>query len=295
MLKSMTACGRASKKSSLGIFCIEIHSVNRKHLEINVNTPAQFSRFEALIRKQVAAQVFRGAVTVKFTAVPADKLPIAIIPNLPLLKQYKAAWEILAKELSLPCDAQSFFSFMKLEQNLFYEEERTDCDNEYLQVIEEVLSQALQSFVQMKKDEGAVLVKDILERWNKLRTAVHMIAAKAPEAVQRFRHKLLEKIQDVVSGSVENDERVLKEIAIYAEKIDISEEITRFKSHLQQFYDYLHSPAEGLGKTLEFILQELHREINTIASKASDIDISRFSIECKSEIEKIREQIQNIE
>ncbi len=291
----MTAFGRASHKTRLGLFSVEIQSVNRKHLELNIVLPQPFTRFESEIRKEIASCVFRGAVTVKISVAPENESPVAIKPNLALLKQYKAAWDRISQELNIPCNTEAFFNVLQSEGNLFLIEESTEHEGEFLDIIIGVLKSALQNFLKMKKDEGNALQTDILLRWHKLKTAIGLIAAKAPEAVQRHRQKLGERLKEIVPENSELDERVLKEIAIYAEKVDVTEEITRFKSHLQQFLELLQSPAEGIGKTLDFIIQELNREINTIVSKSADIDISRLVIESKSEIEKIREQIQNIE
>lgn len=295
MLKSMTAFGRAAKRTRLGVFSVEIQSVNRKHLDLSVNLPVSFSRFETEIRKVVGNHVVRGNVSVKMGFVSDNELPVAIKPNLALWKQYKEAWELVSKELSIPFNPQAFFTSFANETALFFIEDTTEKIPDYSAAIHEVLEEALNNFIKMKLEEGKALQEDILSRWHKLRSLITEINKKSPDAVVRYRQKLSERLKELLSGGIEQDERLLKEIALYAERIDVSEEITRFDSHLNQFSDLIHSPSESVGKTLEFILQELNREINTIASKSADIEISRWVIEAKSELEKIREQIQNVE
>ena len=291
----MTAFGRALKKTPLGVFSVEIQSVNRKHLELNANLPTSFARFEPDVRRIIASCVFRGNVTVKMAVVFENELPVAVRPNIALLKQYKIAWDTLSQELAIPFHPEAFFNMLSSESGLFLVEDKTDRDSEFLDEIRQVLGEALQHFLKMKEEEGKVLEEDILSRWKKLKLLIAEIGKKTPDAVARYRQKLTERLKDLMTGDSGLDERVLKEIAIYAEKVDISEEITRFESHLKQFYDLVQTSSESVGKTLDFILQELNREINTIASKSSDIEISRWVIEAKSELEKIREQIQNIE
>lgn len=292
MLKSMTAYGRASLKNSLGLFTVEIQSVNRKFLEISSYLPSEFSRFDNEIKKVVGSLVARGFVNVKVTFLPESKTTVAIRPNIPLAKQLKQAWDQIAKELG----TEELFDlkFLQGEKNLMIYTEDLSDESLYLESILNALSGAMEHLVAMKDREGQILQQDISFRLSKLKSAIEGIEKFAPEAVSRYRKKLLERIQEVVPGAAD-EERLLREVAIYAERVDIVEEITRFKSHLNQFADLLISNQTSIGKTLEFLIQELNRETNTIGSKAADVEVTKHVVEIKSELERIREQIQNVE
>lgn len=292
MLKSMTAYGRASLKNSLGLFTIEIQSVNRKFLEVNSYLPSEFSRFDNEIKKNVSALVARGLVNVKLVFLPESKATVSVRPNLPLARQLKSAWDDIAKELKTE-DGFELELLQNEKHLMIYTEELAD-ESLYSQSILQVLNEALGKLIVMKDKEGRELQRDILVRLGKLRDAIEGIDRLAPDAVSRFRKKLVDRIQEVVPGAAD-EERLLREVAIYAERVDIVEEVTRFKSHLNQFSELLISSQTSIGKTLEFIIQELNRETNTIGSKASDVEVTKHVVEIKSELERIREQIQNVE
>lgn len=294
MLKSMTAFGRKSLVTELGRFIVEIQSVNRKHLEINVALPRDFTRFEVDLRNWIAKSVLRGQVNVKVTITTTKTSPVIISPNIPLIRQYKEAWDKIQEDLSLRFEESSFAALLSREVGIFINEENID-EEQYKEHIKSAVDKALDELIKMKLHEGMVLQKDISLRANNLRKWITTIAARSPGATQKYRQKLVERLKEVSENISEADERILKEIAIYSEKIDITEEIIRFQSHLDQFDKLIEVESESIGKTLDFLIQELHREINTIASKSSDIEVSRLVIESKSELERMREQIQNIE
>lgn len=293
MLKSMTAFGRASVTSEIGKCSVEIHSVNRKHLEINLFLPRELQRFEPEIRKILGTKINRGQVTVKLFAILEKSSPIVVKANLPLVRQMKCAFDSIAQEFQIP-EAIVFEMLARQEDLLSFSEEIVD-EQVYWSTISEVISQALESFMQMRLREGAALQSDIACRFDYLNEYIEKVAQHAPNATVRYRQKLIERINDLVPGTVEHDERILKEISLFAERIDITEEIIRFRSHLNQCHKLLGDSSGQVGKTFEFILQELVREVNTIGSKSSDIEVSRLVIQIKSELEKIREQIQNVE
>lgn len=291
----MTAFGRKSLTAELGRFVIEIQSVNRKHLEINVMLPKEFMRFDVDMRNWISARVTRGQINVKVSIATTKESPLTVSPNLPLIRQYKAAWDQIQDELSLQADDGAFITLLNRDTGIFLNEENLKDEAAYHTALKLAVDQALDELMGMKLKEGAVLQKDLSSRVDKLGKWIAEIAAKAPGATQRYRQKLLERMIEVLENLSEVDERILKEVAIYAEKIDIAEEIVRFNSHLDQFVNLIGSESESIGKTLEFLIQELHREINTIASKSSDLEVSRLVIDCKSELERVREQIQNVE
>ncbi len=294
MIKSMTAYGRGAFVSRIGHFVVEIQSLNRKFLDINAALPKELLRYEVEIKKWIAACVARGQVNVKLFVDYEDASPLIVKPNLPLARQLKGAWDKIADDLGYQKEDVLLSVFADVKELMVVEEEIKD-EQPYRDAIKEALDRALKPFVKMKCDEGQVLQKDILERMGRLQNWIKEIAQHAPGATVKYREKLKARLEEVLPGCVENEERLLREIAVFAEKVDIAEEITRFQCHLKHFDEVVHSDTEGVAKTLEFILQELGREVNTIGSKSSDIDIARRVVDIKSALEQIKEQIQNIE
>jgi uncharacterized protein (TIGR00255 family) len=294
MLKSMTAYGRAVVNTPQGHFVIEIHSVNRKFLDVNVSIPQELSQFEIELKKWVLPYLTRGQITIKVNAAFENTVPFVIQPNLPLARQLKEAWIKIGHELYLD-GSQFSLHLLKDQEGLIRFEENHAQEDAYRQILKETLEEALKGFIEMKNQEGLLLQADLTARLEKIRHSMQLVEHKAPYATQRYREKLLSRLEEVLPGHVENEERVLREIALFAEKIDIAEEITRFYCHLTHFEELMQSTAHGLGKTLEFVLHELGREINTVGNKSSDLEVARAVIDIKSELERIREQIQNIE
>lgn len=295
MLKSMTAYGRACSISPIGHFVVEIQSVNRKHLEINTFLPKELLRFDADVKKWIAAQVGRGQVNVKISVTFDRESPLVVTPNIALAKQIKSAWDAIALELQLPSEKGFTLSMLSETSGLLLYEEDVQDEEVYRNALHQAVLEALEKLMSMKLREGEILHKDIATRFDKMAPMIKEIAIKAPGATERFRQRLLERLEEVMSGNIEHEERLLREVCVYAEKVDIAEELTRFDSHLQQVSALLQSDGQAIGKTLEFLVQELNREINTISSKSADMDVARLVVDIKSELERIREQIQNIE
>ena len=293
MLKSMTAYARASLKTKLGTFVVEIQSVNRKFLEVNTILPKEFVRFDTEIKKWIGEVISRGQMNFKLFVSFDQLAPITIQPNLPLVRQMKQAFDLMAKDLGLHDEFK--LDLIKEQKDIFLYAEEFENEEEYRKAIKEAIHFALNDLLKMKSLEGKTLLVDIEARVYHLKKSIDQIELLAPDAVEKQREKLIRKLGEIQPGFLENEERLLTEICLFAQKIDVSEEITRFKSHVEQFLDLLNSNNDTIGKTLEFIIQEINREINTIGSKASDINISKLVIGIKSELEKIREQIQNVE
>lgn len=272
---------------------MEIQSVNRKHLEINSFLPKELVRFDAEIKQWVGSLIHRGQVTLKVTACFDVESPTVVAPNLPLARQLKKAWDQIATELGIE-KAFSLELLAKENDLLLYEEDLKD-EEGCRKTLHEATSHALSQMMEMKRKEGEALKNDISSRLEKLEDLIKKAEEKAPDAPKKFRQKLTERIEEVLQKGIENEERILREVCVYAEKVDIAEEITRFKSHLKQFETLLNKEALSIGKTMDFLVQELNREINTVGSKSSDIELSHLVVDIKGELERIREQIQNIE
>lgn len=292
MLKSMTAYARASLKKNAGQFVVEIQSLNRKFLEVNTNLPKELIRFDVEIKKWISELIFRGQINFKLFVSFDAITPITIKPNLNLVRQMKQAFDLIAKDLNIKEEFK--LDLIKGEKDIFLYAEEFENEEEYRLAIKEAVFSALNDLVKMKMTEGQALLEDIQSRIHHIQKFIDQIALLAPDATEKQREKLFRKLGEI-SALHENEERLMKEICLFAEKVDIAEELTRFKSHIEQFLDLLNSNNDTIGKTLEFIIQEMNRETNTIGSKASDINISKLVIEIKSELERIREQIQNVE
>ena len=292
----MTGYARASFESSIGRFSIELQCVNRKHLEINTSLPKELLRYDGDIKRWISSAIGRGNVTVKINVSFDKESPLIVLPNLALIRQLKKAWETISTDLNLHISDNELLQIISHEDNLLVYDEADHDEDLYRQALKTITEEALQRLLAMKEYEGKILHDDISSRFSKLATIIKVIEHKAPGATERYRQRLTERLKEVSTTTTDLDERLLKEVCLYAERIDIAEELVRFHSHLQQVTKLLNSNEnQGVGKPLEFLIQELNREINTIGSKSSDIEVSHGVIEMKTELERIREQIQNIE
>lgn len=279
MLSSMTGFGRAAS----GALTVEIQSVNRKFLEVSVSLPREFSSFEQQIRKLIAEKISRGQVFVRIF-ITEEKFSL---PNTKLLKELKKHWQTIAKEVGTdPKEITLAF----LLQNL---SSKPEISKKEEGALEKVIESALEELLKMKKVEGKALAKDLSDKLQLLSKLLEKIEKHAPDATTRMRQRLSEKLSEIFQGGPEVEERLLREVAVFAEKVDIAEEITRLQSHFSQFKETL--KGEGVGRKMDFLIQEIGREINTIGSKSMESAITRLVVEMKSELEKMREQVQNLE
>lgn len=295
MLKSMTAYGRAALSNNLGRFSVELKSVNRRYLEIAMQLPPELMRFEVNIKKWISRVVLRGQVLVKLTADFDSISPVVAKPNLNLARHLKAAWDAIAQELNIPAERAFKLSMLADQEKIITFEDNLLDEEAFEETLHNVINMALEKLTDMKLTEGRQLHNDLLTRLDKLQARLNNIALLAPAAEERYRQRLLKRLEELLPGLPENENSVIREAALFAERIDITEEIVRFDSHIKQFTNLINGSESGNGKTLDFILQEMLREANTIGSKSSELEISQLVIECKSELERIREQIQNIE
>lgn len=291
----MTACGRATLSNTLGRFTVELQSLNRKYLDLSMQLPVELQGFEVEIKKWVSTALTRGQVALKLSASFEAGAPLSVKPNLPYVKKLVAAWDAIAHEINLTVDnALKMQILAKQEGVLLFE--NTALDDEAMRAaLHNVVNMALEKLLRMKEAEGRALQEDISLRLVKLQKLIEIIAAKAPEAVDRYRVKLKGRIEELLTESSDNHERILREVSLYADRVDIAEEVARFRSHLDQFKGFLEGTTHDVGKTLDFIVQEMKREANTIGAKSLEIEIAQLVIEVKTEVERIREQIQNIE
>ncbi len=295
MLRSMTAYGRAALAVPLGHFVVELSSVNRRHLEIICHCPPELLSFDVDLKKWIAAAVSRGAINVKLFVQLTKSSVVTLKPNLVLARQLKDAWDAISQDLELPKENGFKLEMLADVEQIILQESDVSIKEELRDVLHQLFHQALEHLIIMKDVEGMALWDDISEHLEIIQTVIKEIEIIAPETVKRLHNKLRERLEEVVPGCMENEERILREICIYAEKADISEELARLKSHLDQFRDLIDDTEVRVGKTLDFIVQEMNREINTIGSKSSELKISQHVITVKTELDRIREQIQNVE
>lgn len=292
----MTSYGRAVVDNHLGRFMVEIHSVNRKHLDVHVLVPGELLRFDLDIRQWLKKAFWRGRVSVRVVARFSELSPVHVEPNVAYAKELKSAWEQIAEatgtigkfDLSLLVRDVNLFSYIEDLD----EAHETECS----ETLKEAVEKALEECTKAKTKEGKILAEDIIKRLSKIDDIVKSIVEHSSDAESKYHNKLTERLEDLFKGDLENEERILREVAIFADRVDISEEIVRFGVHMEHLLELLNSDKDrAIGKNLDFLLQEMNREVNTIGSKSLDSMISGQVVEIKSELEKIREQVQNIE
>jgi len=293
-MKSMTGYGRGESAQDGFKITVELSAVNRRQSEISVNLPRELELLEGPVRDAINARVARGRVTARIAVHAADgELSARAHINLPLAKAYAAELHRLAKQLKLS-GGVTLDQIVRAPGVFQSDEELARAENLW-PVVEKALRPALAALVKMREREGAHLAQDLAARIRVMRQSAGRIQQQAPITAENYRQQLRERIR---SAGLENiapdDERLLKEIVLFADRADISEELTRLQSHFHQFEDCRRS-KEPVGRTLDFLAQEMNREINTIGSKANDSLISREVVTLKAELEKFREQAQNVE
>ena len=273
---------------------VELSAVNRRQTEISVNLPRELETLEAPIRDAINARIARGRVTARISIhAAAGKVSARMHLNLPLARAYATELNRLAKQLKLP-GAVTLDQIVRAPGVFQTDEELVEAETIW-PIAERALRQALDALVKMREREGAHLARDLAARIRIMRRSTDKIQRQAPVTAENYRQQLHERIR---SAGLENiapdDERMLKEVVLFADRSDISEELTRLASHFRQFED-CRKAREPVGRTLDFLAQEMNREINTLGSKANDAMIAREVVTLKAELEKFREQAQNVE
>ena len=282
-------CGRDGLKVT-----VELNSVNRKQTEISVNLPRGMEMLEAPMRDLINRDVARGRLTVRVSLHAAEgKTSARMHLNLPLAKAYAHELSRLARRLKL-ADPVTLDQLVLAPGVLQTDEELADAE-QLRPAVEKALRQALTALVKTREREGAHLARDLTARVAAMRKSTAKIEAQSPQAAERYRQQLIERIKNAgLEAPAVDDERLLKEVVLFADRSDISEELSRLQSHFRQFADCLKS-REPIGRMLDFLAQEMNREVNTIGSKANDSLISRAVVTLKAELERFREQVQNVE
>jgi len=289
----MTGFGRGEASSPEGVrFRIEMSSVNRRQADVVVNISREYSELDLPIRKAVAEIVSRGRVVVNVNMEKAQSLSQELRIDEKLASQYYEAAAKLAKKHQLSASVSSA-DLLRSPGVVALSDHQME-PKEAWPHVEKALGKAITSFERARKSEGAHLKKDMQQRLKAVKALVKSIEARAAGVVEYYRASLKRRLEESGLPLPLDDERLLKEIGIFAERSDISEELTRLNSHIKQFTTFL-SSDEPQGRAMDFLAQELNRELNTIGSKANNAGIAHFVVTGKTEIEKIREQVQNIE
>ena len=291
-MNSMTGYGRGEAARGGAKFTVEISTVNRKQAELSLYLPRELDALESRARDEINAKVSRGriAARVQWTAKSGPRAQVEIDRN--LAKEYAKEYRNLATDLKLGGEV-SLDTILRAPGVLQTSEEELDVESLWTPLRTAVRA-ALKELLAMRAREGANLKKDLQKRIDALQKSVKAVKRQAPKTVRRHREALLDRLNQSGLDLKLDDERVLKEVALFADRIDITEELTRLESHFGQFADYAKSKGP-VGRTLDFLSQEMNREVNTIGSKANDPLISRLVVAMKSELEKFREQVQNVE
>jgi uncharacterized protein (TIGR00255 family) len=292
-MKSMTGYGRGECSQRGFKVTVEVSSVNRKQTEIAVNLPRELEVLEAQLRDDINRRVARGRLTVRVSVHSAAGAAGQSLINTGLAKLYARELRALAKSLKLADDI-TLDLLARAPGVMQPAEEITDAE-EIWPAISKALNAALDVLLKMREREGAFLAKDLVTRAARLRAGVRQVRQRAPQSAEQYRTQLLARIKAAgLDTPALDDERLVKEVFYFADRSDISEELTRLESHFQQFNDCVKS-KEPVGRTLDFLAQEMNREVNTLGSKANDSVISREVVLLKAELEKFREQVQNVE
>jgi len=292
MIRSMTGYGRAEALIGGRNILVEIRSVNHRYFEFSSRVPRAYGYLESRLKGFLQGKLSRGKVDVNVSIQTIEGTNANVQVNAELAKSYVDALRTLSEPLSLQDDL-SLASICRFADIFTVSRETEDEDAIWADVLS-VAEEAADRFVQMREVEGTKMREDVEGRLDFILSAVEKIEERSPKTVEEYRARLYNKISEVLQNAQVDETRILTEAAIYAEKIAVAEETVRLRSHVAQFRSIMEQEG-AVGRKLDFLIQEFNRETNTIGSKAQDIEIARIVVDVKSEIEKIREQIQNIE
>lgn len=292
MIKSMTGFGRCLESIGGKDILVEIKSVNHRYYEFSARVPRAYGYLEEKLKGFLQGKISRGKVEVGVTVYNAEAENESIEVNRDVAKQYITALRSANEELGLTDDL-TLSKLMRLPD--IFNVRKTEADEDTVwDGVKTVAGKALDNFIAMREAEGRKMRDDVLSRLGYITELVGKIEQKSPETTEKYRKRLYDKLSDILNDKNIDEQRIITEAAIFSEKIAVDEETVRLRSHIHQCRELLDSD-EAVGRKLDFLIQEFNREANTIGSKAQDIEITKIVVELKSEIEKIREQIQNIE
>ncbi len=294
MVKSMTGYGRAESVFNGRKIAVEIKSLNHRYLEVSLRLPGSLAVLEMAIKKKIGERFSRGRIetTIRIDADGDMDSGGRFQLNEPLLENYYALLQQIKERFGLKDDVN--LATIAGLRDVFVPTETADNPDDLLPGVEAVLNEAMQSLTAMREREGDILSRDLMFRLDTVRSRLEDIDLRVPIVVNDYRKRLMDRVKELTDGIEIDEARLCQEVAIMAEKSDITEEIVRFKSHIDQMIELL-AGSDPAGRKADFLIQEMNREANTTGSKSSDTAIAKNVIEIKSELAKLREQVQNIE
>lgn len=292
MIKSMTGFGRSELVTDECKITVEIKAVNHRYLDLSIKMPKKFNFFESAMRGLLKNYIQRGKVDVFVTYEDYTEERVCLKYNASLAAEYMANFEKMAEEFGIENDV-TVSSLSRCPEILTMEQAPEDEEHMW-ELLESVLQKAAENFVETRVREGENLKNDLLGKLSHMLTMVDFIEERSPAVIDEYRTRLYEKIQELLGNTAIDESRILTEVTIFADKICVDEETVRLRSHIEGMRKELLAGG-SVGRKLDFIAQEMNRESNTILSKSNDLEISDHAIILKTEVEKVREQIQNIE
>ena len=293
MIKSMTGFGRCEVAEGQRRFVVEMKGVNHRYLDVNIRMPKKLNFFETAIRSLLKQSVQRGKVDIFITYEDLSESQVALKYNETLAGEYLKYFQQMQETFGLENDVR-VSHLSRCPEVLTMEEQAVD-EEELWNELKKALSGAISQFVETRSTEGENLKKDLLEKLDDMLMLTEQIEKRSPQIIAEYREKLETKVKDLLEDTQIEESRIAAEVVMFADKICTDEEIVRLRSHIVHMKETLKSDENGIGRKLDFIAQEMNREANTILSKANDLETSNVGINLKTEIEKVREQIQNIE
>ncbi|WP_448920638.1 YicC/YloC family endoribonuclease [Eubacterium sp.] len=292
MLKSMTGFGRAQKEIDGFVITVELKSVNHRYFEFSSRVPRQYGFLDEKLKSYINGKVSRGKIECYVTIEALNTDTADVVVNHTLATAYVNALKEIAETYELKDDFGAS-TISRFPEVLVVR--KSDEDEEKLWgYVQEVCSEAIDKFVAMREVEGSKMKDDIYSRGQFILDCVSYIEERSPQTVKEYNDKLVERVHELLGDVSLDESRILQEVAVYADKVAVAEETVRLRSHIEQLNTFI-SSDEPVGRKMDFLVQEINRETNTIGSKANDVDIARKVVDIKAEVEKIREQIQNIE
>lgn len=292
MIKSMTGFGRCEVAEGERKFTVEMKSVNHRYLDVNIKMPKKLNFFESSIRNELKSYVQRGKIDIFITYEDFTENNVCIKYNKDIAAEYFGYLKDMAEEFGLDNDLR--VSTLSRYPEVFSMEEQTVDEEEIWKVLSRAVRGAAEGFVATRINEGQNLAEDLIDKLNGMLEHVAYIEERSPQIIEEYREKLQQRVSELLGDASVDETRLLTEVTIFADKVCVDEELVRLRSHIETMKQAL---IEGgsIGRKLDFIAQEMNREANTILSKTNDLTVSNRGIELKTEIEKVREQIQNIE
>ncbi len=292
MLRSMTGYGRSQQIIGGRDILVEIRSVNHRYFEFSARVPRVYGYLEEKMKSFVQGRVFRGKIDVNITVFTVEGQDAVVELNKSLAQGYLSALRSASEEFQLRDDLS--LSALSRMPDIFSVRKAAEDEEVIWNAVRSVAEEALGRFIEMREKEGEKMFQDISSRLETIEGWVGEVEKKSPETTKAYRERLYAKLREVLDGNGIDENRILTEAAVFSERVAVDEETVRLRSHLHQYQSLLQAD-EPVGRKLDFLTQEVNREINTIGSKAQDLAITRIVVDLKSEVEKIREQIQNIE